>query len=570
MRVAGGQGVLEPLERRPRSLRARARRAARRSPRGWRLARRSRLRPIRRPLDYPSPAPVHHGPSGLSFDLCKAHARDACSAPPMRRALLTPLARARGRRCAPAGAPAERRRAAALGPARTRAGRPARRPRALRRGRRRPHDRRGRLRTQRRALARAGFDREAAAHLRRCSRRSGPAYRIRNRACSATGAVEGATLHGDLVLKGYGDPIALERGSARAWPAGARARDSPRHRARSSGTSRSSTRAGRARAGSRRTTSTSRRRSRLSPSTAGATAAGSRGTRRSPPRSLFRERARAPPASPTPAGATGARAAAEAELATHRLRRRYSTLLRAMNRESDNFTAELLLKHLGAVRGGAGRRRPGRPSSARTLARRRRLARRRPHRRRLGPVAARPADGATRSSTSSPPPGPTRCCAGSFLASLAVAGRSGTLERPAARAAGARATCSRRRERRRSRRRCRASSAAGTRSPSSRTARPSRPGGRGRAQDRFVTVARRRLRGSARAAPPGRPRSGAAARPLAGPSSASTGPGSSPTTSPVVFARDRVGDLRAQRLERRLRLVPREALQRAGDHVGAR
>jgi PBP4 family serine-type D-alanyl-D-alanine carboxypeptidase len=102
-------------------------------------------------------------------------------------------------------------------------------------------------------------------------------------------------------------------------------------------------------------------------------------------------------------------------------------LLRAVNRESDNFTAEILLKHLGAVRGGQGSTPAGAAVVREAL--------------RAGGVSlagVRIADGSGLSLLD-------RLTAdalvdilaaawadpllrGSFLASLAVAGRNGTLE----------------------------------------------------------------------------------------------------------------------------------------------
>ena len=127
-----------------------------------------------------------------------------------------------------------------------------------------------RLRAQPDARARARVDREARAHACGLRSRSGPAFRIDD-ARARRWAPSRARVHGDLVLKGYGDPT-LSRAELRRLAAQVRgARHPARDRPRSSATSRSSTRAGPRRAGSRRTTSTSRRRSRRSPSTAAAT-----------------------------------------------------------------------------------------------------------------------------------------------------------------------------------------------------------------------------------------------------------------------------------------------------------
>jgi PBP4 family serine-type D-alanyl-D-alanine carboxypeptidase len=140
---------------------------------------------------------------------------------------------------------------------------------------------------------------------------------------------------------------------------------------------------------------------------------------------LFRSALRAAGVS-APAGATVGSPAAEAELAGVSSPPLLQ-LLRAVNSESDNFTAEILLKHLGAVRGAGGTTPAGAAVVRRALAGAD-----------VSLEGVRLVDGSGLSlldrmtadalvdilATAWADP----LLRGSFLASLAVAGRSGTLE----------------------------------------------------------------------------------------------------------------------------------------------
>ena len=164
-----------------------------------------------------------------------------------------------------------------------------------------------------------------------------------------------------------------------------------------------------------------------------------------------------------------------------------SSILRSWTYESDNFTAEILLKQLGTLESGRGRPPPVRSSFARPR-RVRRAARRCPDRRRLGALAPQPADGDGLARRS--------CCASAwaspefrdgFFSSLPVAARSGTLERRMVRTAAAgrvRAKTGTTRE---------SSALSGivkgaTPSRSSRTALPCAHWSARRAQDRFAAI----------------------------------------------------------------------------------
>ena len=154
-----------------------------------------------------------------------------------------------------------------------------------------------------------------------------------------------------------------------------------------------------------------------------------------------------------------------------------SRIVAWMDRVSDNFTAELLLKQLGAAGGEVGtsaRRRGDRPRGAR---RRGRAARRRAARRRLRALVARPADGpralgapARRLGRPGRPPVPARRAAGRR-------GQRHALRPDAARLRRA-ATSTRRPARRASPRRSPATSSGATSSRCCRTAARSRPTGR--------------------------------------------------------------------------------------------
>ena len=73
-----------------------------------------------------------------------------------------------------------------------------------------------------------------------------------------------------------------------------------------------------------------------------------------------------------------------------------SRIVAFMNHESDNFTAELLLKQIGAVDGGAGTSAAGAESVRRSLGGSRRAAGRCAHRRRIRALAEKPAHGGRR------------------------------------------------------------------------------------------------------------------------------------------------------------------------------
>ena len=122
----------------------------------------------------------------------------------------------------------------------------------------------------------------------------------------------------------------------------------------------------------------------------------SRASRRSPPSGRFRRLLRGYGVTTGPVGLGRAPAAATL-LATSRVARRCANVIAVMDRESDNFRAEMLLKELGAESRARRherrrrRRRPPRPRRGGHAARGRR------DRRRLGPVAPRPADRRRRS-----------------------------------------------------------------------------------------------------------------------------------------------------------------------------
>jgi D-alanyl-D-alanine carboxypeptidase/D-alanyl-D-alanine-endopeptidase (penicillin-binding protein 4) len=178
----------------------------------------------------------------------------------------------------------------------------------------------------------------------------GPAYRIPTRVL-ATGEIEGSTLNGNLILKGYGDPslsmktlrsLAAQirrlgilhvtgpvigdesfldtRRTAPGWKASFYVEQSPPLSALTVDRARY--------------------------------AGGVSGTPALAAALLFRDALGA--AGVTVEGAaTVGQPAADAQLASA-LSPPLLHLLQAVNQESDNFTAEILLKHLGAVRGGVG------------------------------------------------------------------------------------------------------------------------------------------------------------------------------------------------------------------------
>jgi D-alanyl-D-alanine carboxypeptidase/D-alanyl-D-alanine-endopeptidase (penicillin-binding protein 4) len=251
----------------------------------------------------------------------------------------------------------------------------------------------------------------------------GPAYRIPTRVL-ATGAIEGSTLHGNLILKGYGDPalssatlrsLAAQirrlgilrvtgpvigdesffdaRRTAPGWKASFFVEESPPLSALTVDRARYLGRASRA------------------PALAAAL--------------LFRDALAAAGVAVPAGGAVGA-PAADAQLASA-VSPPLLHLLRAVNRESDNFTAEILLKHLGAVLGGQGSTAAGAAIVRQTL-----------HDAEVSLEGVRIVDGSglsvlDRLTADALVDILTAAWAdpllrGSFLASLAVAGRSGTLE----------------------------------------------------------------------------------------------------------------------------------------------
>ncbi len=218
----------------------------------------------------------------------------------------------------------------------------------------------------------------------------GPGYRFHTEVVGS-GTLVGDVWHGDLCAQGLRRPDALDA------PTSTRSR--PRSPPRGSGAStgrvdrrrvvlrRAPHGAGleaellhqrvAAALGARRSTAlVPRRRTSASPALAAALAV---------PR-----RARAPPASRSRAHRTGGVLTTAADCRSRATSpSRSPTIVRFMDRESDNFTAEMLLKQLGAVRRRRGARRPpGRRRSAPRSARRGRPARRGADRRRLGPLAA--------------------------------------------------------------------------------------------------------------------------------------------------------------------------------------
>ena len=159
-----------------------------------------------------------------------------------------------------------------------------------------------------------------------------------------------------------------------------------------------------------------------------------------------------------------------------------------MDRESDNFTAEMLLKELGAERARPRhdrRRRDGRDADARRGGR---ADDRRAHRRRLRALAARPADRRMRSAA---------CCRRmwndpvvrpALLVGAAGRGRERHAAAPDAQAAGARASCCAKTGTTTTRRRSPATSATATPSRSLQNGHPLSYWWARRAQDRFAQV----------------------------------------------------------------------------------
>ena len=229
---------------------------------------------------------------------------------------------------------------------RARAPRPARRSEPHRRARDRPPHGRRRLLAQRAPLARAGLEREAGRHLRaaRDARRRRIASTPRSRAsarrsapcgaatssCAATATRPSASTDLDL-LAGELAALGITRvtGSVvgdESWFDAVR------------------TAPGLAAAAS---TSRSRRRSRRSSSIEPCTADARHRTRRSRP-PLCSERRWRPAACACEADPGSARRR-RASSSRRTSRRRWREIVRFMGRESDNFTAELLVKHLGVL-----------------------------------------------------------------------------------------------------------------------------------------------------------------------------------------------------------------------------
>ena len=175
----------------------------------------------------------------------------------------------------------------------------------------------------------------------------GPGYRFHTEVVGS-GTLVGDVWHGDLWLRGFGDPT-LEPADLDALAAEvAVLGDPPRRRSR--GRRRIVVRRAprRARAGSRASTSASRRRSRRSSSTAAATGDGRPPTRRSRRRrSSGRRSRRRACASPAARGAACSRRLG-LPLARD-VSEPLADVVRFMGRESDNYTAEVLVKQLGAL-----------------------------------------------------------------------------------------------------------------------------------------------------------------------------------------------------------------------------
>ena len=250
---------------------------------------------------------------------------------------------------------------------------------ATARARGRPRHRPRRLRAQRRTRRSLPASNEKLAVTYAALAALGPAFRIETDVLG-----EGTPAGRDLARQPR--PEGLRRPDARPRrPRRARARS-----VRAAGirrvtggagrrTSRSSTRGAAGPAGSRRSTR----------GVAAALGAGRRpgvDRRRSAaaPR-LFRKALARAPASASPAAARGRARAGGWPLAVRSTRRRSREILRYMDVESDNFTAELVLKQLGRRHGRAARPPPG-PRRPRASSRAR-AARGRPDRRRLRALA---------------------------------------------------------------------------------------------------------------------------------------------------------------------------------------
>ena len=179
--------------------------------------------------------------------------------------------------------------------------------------------------------------------------RAGPGYRFRTEVL-AVGTRAGTVWHGDLFLKGHGDPTSSQATSI-AWPP------------RSAGPGSRASRAGSAATSPRTTAAAVRRGNR-----------GFVGIETPPLSALVVDRARGfGPAKPPPLLAaralraallqrgvdvagpsrTGSAPSGAVTLAVDRSAP-LTVIVRSMNADSDNFTAEMVLKQLGTLSGGVG------------------------------------------------------------------------------------------------------------------------------------------------------------------------------------------------------------------------
>ena len=257
------------------------------------------------------------------------------------------------------------------------------------RPRRRAH---GRVRAQRDAAAAAGVEREARGHLRRADgARAGVPDRDRRPRRRASRTERPGT--GDLVLKGYGDPTLSSAELAVARPAGAR----DGHHAASPAAC-----VGDETWFDARRTAPGWKAVVLHQRVAAAVGADRRPRPRRPLHVARTRRSRPRSSSARRSSRAGVHVAGDRRARRRRTRRPSrsppSTRRRSrrscdwMDRVSDNFTAEMLVKELGAVQAGQRhdrRRRRRRHGPARAG---RRADGRRPARRRLGALAARPDD----------------------------------------------------------------------------------------------------------------------------------------------------------------------------------
>ena len=275
--------------------------------------------------------------------------------------------------------------------------RPARRPRAARRRRRgRPRDRQpSSSRTTRARSLAARLEREARRRLRGAAR-LGPRYRFHTEVLGDGEPGRRRLATATSCCKGFGDPtLSTRRPRPRSRAQVARARDPARRPARVVGDESFFD----ARADGAGLEAVLRHRR----------VAAALGARRRPgagrgrivanaarsPRRAASGRARAPRASRSRGRAgLGTRRRGRDPLASSRPTRS-PQIVRFMDRESDNFTAEMLLKQLGAVDGAAGARRAAGAAVVRRDAARRRASR--------SPACASSTARASRASTGSRP-----------------------------------------------------------------------------------------------------------------------------------------------------------------------